>query len=131
MACWEGKKYKLDKSENFDDYMKALGVSLVTRKLGNQVSPVVELTKNGDTYTLSSTSTFKNSIITFKLGEEFDEETPDGRKVKSVVTLDGDKLTHEQKGDKPTKIVREFGPTEMKAVMTVDDVVCTRTYKAL
>lgn len=62
-------------------YSVFLGVSLVTRKLGNQVSPVVELTKNGDTYTLSSTSTFKNSIITFKLGEEFDEETPDGRKV--------------------------------------------------
>lgn len=25
MASWEGKKYKLDKSENFDEYMKALG----------------------------------------------------------------------------------------------------------
>jgi hypothetical protein len=25
MAVWEGKKYKLDKSENFDEYMKALG----------------------------------------------------------------------------------------------------------
>lgn len=25
MACWEGKKYKLDKSENFDEYMKELG----------------------------------------------------------------------------------------------------------
>lgn len=23
--CWEGKKYKLEKSENFDDYMKELG----------------------------------------------------------------------------------------------------------
>lgn len=25
MACWEGKKYKLVKSEKFDDYMKELG----------------------------------------------------------------------------------------------------------
>lgn len=25
MAVWEGKKYKMDKSENFDEYMKALG----------------------------------------------------------------------------------------------------------
>lgn len=23
--CWEGKKYKLEKSENFDEYMKELG----------------------------------------------------------------------------------------------------------
>lgn len=25
MALYEGKKYKMDKSEGFDDYMKALG----------------------------------------------------------------------------------------------------------
>lgn len=25
MALWEGKKFKCEKSENFDDYMKALG----------------------------------------------------------------------------------------------------------
>lgn len=25
MACWEGKKYKLDKSTNFEEYMKELG----------------------------------------------------------------------------------------------------------
>lgn len=25
MASWEGKKYKLEKSENFDEFMKALG----------------------------------------------------------------------------------------------------------
>lgn len=25
MSDWEGKKYKLEKSENFEEYMKALG----------------------------------------------------------------------------------------------------------
>jgi len=25
MSAWEGKKYKLEKSDNFDEYMKALG----------------------------------------------------------------------------------------------------------
>lgn len=25
MAAWEGKKYKYEKSENFDEYLKALG----------------------------------------------------------------------------------------------------------
>uniref|UniRef100_A0A6V7I2C5 Lipocalin/cytosolic fatty-acid binding domain-containing protein n=1 Tax=Bracon brevicornis TaxID=1563983 RepID=A0A6V7I2C5_9HYME len=84
--------------------------------MGAQVSPVVELNKDGDTFSLKTTSTFKSSEVKFKLGEEFDEETPDGRKVKSVITLDGNKMTHVQKGDKVTDIVREFGPTEMKAV---------------
>ncbi|CAH0385486.1 unnamed protein product [Bemisia tabaci] len=38
----------------------------------------MELTKDGDTYTLTSKSTFKDTTTNFKLGEEFDEETPDG-----------------------------------------------------
>ncbi|XP_011313978.1 probable fatty acid-binding protein isoform X1 [Fopius arisanus] len=124
-----GKRYKLVSSDKFDDYMKGLGVGLVIRKMGAQVSPVVELTKNDDIYTLKTTSTFKTSEIKFKLGEEFDEETPDGRKVKSVITLDGNKMSHVQKGDKTTSIEREFTANEMKAIMTVDDIVCTRIYK--
>lgn len=124
-----GKRYKLFNSENFDEFMKALGVGILTRKMGSSVSPVVELTEDSGLYTLKTTSPFKNSEIKFKLGEEFDEETPDGRKVKSVCTLDGNKLIQIQKGDKQTTIEREFTPTEMKAIMKVDDIVCTRVYK--
>ncbi|XP_003494759.1 sodium/calcium exchanger regulatory protein 1 isoform X2 [Bombus impatiens] len=124
-----GKKYKLFSSENFDDFMKALGVGIMTRKMGSSVSPVIELTENNGVYTLKTTSAFKNSEIKFKLGEEFDEETADGRKVKTVCTLDGNKLTQVQKGEKDTTIEREFTPTEMKAIMKVDDIVCTRVYK--
>jgi len=132
MACWEGKKYKLDKSENFDEYMKELGVGLVLRKMGNSVNPTVELAKDGDTYTFTTTSTFKTTAISFKAGEEFDEETLDGRKVKSIMTFDGDnKLIQEQKGDKPSKIVREFTPSELITTITLNDIKCLRTYKAI
>ncbi|XP_012227677.1 probable fatty acid-binding protein isoform X1 [Linepithema humile] len=124
-----GKRYKLQSSDKFDEYMKALGVGMVTRKMGASVSPVVELSENDGVYTLKTTSPFKNMEIKFKLGEEFDEETADGRKVKSVCTLNGNKLVQEQKGEKHTTIVREFTSTEMKAIMKVDDIVCTRVYK--
>lgn len=86
------------------------------RKMGSSVSPVVELTEDGGLYTLKTTSPFKSSEIKFKLGEEFEEETPDGRKVKSVCTMEGNKLVQIQNGKKQTTIVREFTPTEMKAV---------------
>lgn len=125
-----GKKYKLTTSENFDEYMKKMGVGLVTRKMGNAVSPVIELTEQDGQYKLSSNSTFKNTVITFRLGEEFEEETPDGRKVKSVITQDGNKLIHVQKGDKETKIIREFTPEFVNMTLTVDDVICKRVYKA-
>lgn len=132
MAIWEGKKYKLDHSDKFDEYMKELGVGFVTRKIGNNIYPTVELIKNGEEYTLNTTSTFKDTTIKFKLGEEFDEETVDGRNVKSVCTFDGEnKLIHEQKGDKPTTIVREFKDDEMTAIMTINNIVCTRLYKVV
>ncbi|XP_037808402.1 probable fatty acid-binding protein [Lucilia sericata] len=131
MACWEGKKYKLDKSENFDEYMKELGVGMVLRKMGNSVSPTVELKKEGDVYTFTTSSTFKTSTISFKLGEEFDEETLDGRKVKSICTMDGNKLVQEQKGDKPSTIVREFTDSELITTLTIGDVKSVRVYKAL
>jgi len=129
MAVWEGKKYKLETSENFDDYMKELGVGFFLRKIGNSISPSIELLKNGDTYTLNTESTFKNTSITFKPNEEFDEETIDGRNVKSVIRVEGDKFTQEQKGDKPSTIIREFGPSELRVVMKIKDIECVRVYK--
>lgn len=127
---WEGKKYKNYQSENFDEFMKELGVGFFTRTVGNSVSPTVELIKNNDnSYTLRTTSTFKNSDINFQLGKEFDEETLDGRNVKSVMTLEGNKLTHKSGGTPPSTIVREFNENEMVATMTVNNVVCTRKYR--
>uniref|UniRef100_D3TLL9 Fatty acid-binding protein, muscle n=1 Tax=Glossina morsitans morsitans TaxID=37546 RepID=D3TLL9_GLOMM len=130
-SCWEGKKYKLEKSENFDEYMKELGVGMVLRKMGNSVSPTVELKLDGEKYSLTTSSTFKTSTITFKLGEEFDEETLDGRKVKSICTMDGNTLIQEQKGDKPSKIVREFKENELITTLTLGDIKSVRVYKAV
>jgi len=131
MANFAGKKYKLENSENFDEYMKEIGVGLVLRKMGNTVSPTVELVKEGDEYTFNTTSTFKSSSIKFKEGEEFDEETLDGRKVKSVITFDGNKMIQDQKGDKPHQIIREFGADDLTATMTLNNITCTRYYKAV
>nr|CAI5860833.1 unnamed protein product [Callosobruchus analis] len=113
-----GKKYKLASSDKFDEYMKALGVGLVTRKMGNAVSPVVELKKEGDEYVLSSTSTFKNVVLKFKPGVEFDQETPDGRKVKATITVDGNTLKETQKNadGTTTTIDRTFTNDEVKMV---------------
>ncbi|CAH1110175.1 unnamed protein product [Psylliodes chrysocephalus] len=127
-----GKKYKLEKSENFDDYMKTLGVGFVTRKAGAAVSPVVDLQKDGDQYVLSSCSTFKNVILKFTPGVEFDQETPDGRKVKATISIDGNTLHEVQKDaeGKETTIDRTFTADEVKMVMSVNNVTATRIYKA-
>merc|ERR1712212_135330 len=98
MAKFVGK-WKVLNTENFDDYMKALGVGLVMRKLGNTTKPTVIISMDGDVFTLEAVSTVKSTKIQCKFGEEFDEKTADGREVKSVITLEGDnKLVHKQSG---------------------------------
>ena len=126
-----GKKYKMTSSENFDEFMKVLGVGLITRKAANAVNPTVELRREGDEYNLVTSSTFKTTEMKFKPGEEFEEERADGAKVKSVCTLEANILKQVQKADDGLEVtyIREFGPEEMKAVMTAKDVTCTRLYK--
>ncbi|XP_049879616.1 sodium/calcium exchanger regulatory protein 1-like [Pectinophora gossypiella] len=125
------KKYKMVSSENFDEFMKAIGVGLITRKAANAVTPTVELKKEGDQYNLVTSSTFKTTEMKFKPGEEFDEDRADGAKVKSVCTFEGNVLKQVQKSPDGVEVsyVREFGPEELKATMTVKDVTCTRLYK--
>merc|ERR1711939_1089913 len=97
MACTG--KYKLTTSENFEEFMKALGVGLVTRKLGNKSSPTVTVTEDNGEYTFKQESLVKTSEIKFKLGEEFEEVTADGRKVLSKMTLTAPNvMVHEMKG---------------------------------
>ncbi|KAM5283312.1 fatty acid-binding protein, brain isoform 1-T1 [Hipposideros larvatus] len=109
--------WKLTDSQNFDEYMKALGVGFATRQVGNVTKPTVIISQEGDKVVIRTQSTFKNTEISFHLGEEFDETTADDRNCKSVVSLDGDKLIHVQKWDgKETNFVREIKDGKMVMV---------------
>jgi hypothetical protein len=55
------------------------------RKMAATATPTTEISQggpNGDEWTIKTSTTFKTTEIKFKLGEEFDEETADGRKCK-------------------------------------------------
>ncbi|KAG5680733.1 hypothetical protein PVAND_010223 [Polypedilum vanderplanki] len=129
--AWEGKKYKLDRQENFEEYMKKIGVGMVLRKMGMSVHPTVYLVKDGDEYSFHTDSTFKNTVMKFKLGEEFENETLDGRKVQTVITLDGNTMTQVEKGEKKSVIVREFSDSEVVVTCEYDGVVSKRWYKVV
>lgn len=74
-------------------------------------------------------STFKNSQVEFKLGEEFEEKRMDGVTVKSLVTKDGNKLVQKQTADPPVEIIREFTGDKMITTCKCKDVVNVREYK--
>ena len=125
-------KYTLETSENFDEFMKALGVGLVMRKLGATSKPTVELIKNNDEWTLKTSTAMKTTEVKFKMGEEFDETTYDGRECKTKFTTeDGNKLVQVQNATKgkSAKYVREFTDAEMIMTCECDGVTSKRIYK--
>ena len=83
----------LEKSENFDEFMKELGsqffilkffyntqlnsyflgVNFILRKAGNMVVPTLIIACEGDRWTFKMRSSFKNTDDEFKIGEEFDD----------------------------------------------------------
>ncbi|KIH45546.1 hypothetical protein ANCDUO_24413 [Ancylostoma duodenale] len=73
-----------------------VGVGLITRTAAAHLKVNLEIKKEGDKWIFLQTSTFKNSTLEFKLGEEFEETTPDGRKLKAKIELVDGKLVHKQ-----------------------------------
>ncbi|XP_028293538.1 fatty acid binding protein 7, brain, a [Gouania willdenowi] len=122
--------WKLVDSQNFDEYMKAIGVGFATRQVGNVTKPTVVISQDGDKVVVKTTSTFKNSELSAKLGEEFDETTVDDRHVKSTFTMEGDNFVHTQKWDgKESKFVRELKDGKMVMTLTFEGVQAVRTYE--
>uniref|UniRef100_A0AAQ4PMR2 Cellular retinoic acid-binding protein 1 n=2 Tax=Gasterosteus aculeatus aculeatus TaxID=481459 RepID=A0AAQ4PMR2_GASAC len=123
-------KWELKESVKFDDYMKKLGVGFATRQMGNLTKPTTIISVEGDVVTVKTQSSLKNTELSFKLDEEFDETTADERKVKSFVKVSDDgKLVHVQKWDgKETSLVRSVEGNALTLTLTMDDVVSTRHY---
>lgn len=61
------------------------GVNIAKRAAAAAAKPTIEISEANGEYTLKTLSIFKNTTITFKLGEEFDETTADGRQCKVTI----------------------------------------------
>ncbi|XP_074841816.1 myelin P2 protein-like [Carettochelys insculpta] len=122
--------WKSTSCENFGAYMKELGVGLATRKLGMLAKPSMTISADGDVVTIKTKSAFNNNEISFRLGEEFDEITPDDRKTKTIVTLENGALSQIQNWDgKETTIKRQVVDGKMVVECTMNDITCTRIYE--
>ncbi|VUZ52025.1 unnamed protein product [Hymenolepis diminuta] len=122
--------WKIEKSEGFDDIMERLGVNFITRKAGNKMKPNWIVKDLGDgRYLMRSESIIKTTEFTFRIGEEFQEKTPDGREVMSTITFDGSVMKQVQVGEKKTTYIeRSISGNTLTTIVKVDELVCTRVY---
>merc|ERR1712223_565092 len=86
-------KFERTDAENYDDFLKALDVNFLLRKAATASTPVMEVTEAGGEWTIKTSTVLKSMELKFKVGEKFDEPTPDGRAVDSIVTVEGNKFT--------------------------------------
>ncbi|MEQ2166309.1 hypothetical protein GOODEAATRI_026634 [Goodea atripinnis] len=124
-------KWTLVSSENFDGYMKAVGMSFATRQMGNLAKPNLVISMGDDgIISIKAESTLKTTAIKFKLNEEFDETTADGRSARSIFTIENGKLVQKQSWDgKTTTLEREVQDGKLTAKCIMEDVVAVRTYE--
>merc|ERR1712098_228170 len=115
-------------SEKYEEFLKALGVGFILRKAALASTPVMTISEEGGTWT-----TVKSIELKFRIGEEFEEDTTDGRHCKTVVTLEGNTMTTTQNatkaGEKNVVVVREFNDEGLTYKATCDGVTSTQKFK--
>ncbi|XP_022529066.2 fatty acid binding protein 4b [Astyanax mexicanus] len=123
--------WKLTSSDNFDEYMKAVGIGFASRQIANMAKPSLLFSVDDQGFiSMKSMTTFKTVEIKFKLDEEFDEITADDRQAKTFMRLVDGKLVQTQSWEgKSTTIEREVQGNKLIATCTMDDVVSVRTYE--
>ncbi|XP_029961343.1 fatty acid-binding protein, liver-type isoform X2 [Salarias fasciatus] len=122
-------KYQLESQENFEPFMKAIGLPDELIQKGKDIKSVSEIEENGDDFKVTVTTGSKVLVNSFTLGKEAELETLTGEKVKSVVRREGNKLKVSLKGiDSVTELV---DANTIVNTMTVGGIVYKRTSKRM
>ncbi len=124
-------KWKLEKNdENFDNFLKKVGVNMIMRTAASKATPVLEITQNGDEFTVITKSAIRTQESKFKMGEEFTAKDPMvGKEVKMMASWDGGKQVIKPADDPDgITITREIEGDKLIMTQTKGDVATRRTF---
>ncbi|XP_032765754.1 LOW QUALITY PROTEIN: retinol-binding protein 1 [Rattus rattus] len=124
--------WKMLSNENFEEYLRALDVNVALRKIANLLKPDKEIVQDGDHMIIRTLSTFRNYIMDFQVGKEFEEDLTgiDDRKCMTTVSWDGDKLHCVQKGEKEGRGWTQWiEGDELHLEMRAEGVTCKQVFK--
>ncbi|XP_041349584.1 sodium/calcium exchanger regulatory protein 1-like [Gigantopelta aegis] len=129
-----GGKWKLDRSENFEDFLKEVGANVVMRKLAATSSPEMTISVEGDVIKIVIKSLVMTREENIKLGEEYESEMR-GVKLSNVMVYEDGKLKIKSdpitSGYKAQQLDRDVVDGELVQVIKCGDVVCTRIFKKI
>ncbi|XP_022917754.1 fatty acid-binding protein-like [Onthophagus taurus] len=111
-------KYNLESNENLDEYYKAIGVPFIPRKMMCSSRPelTISVDEKGE-WTISSSTLLRTVVITFRLGEEYNEHMPGGVTIQSVTTREGDSFVTVSTVPNGTKVIRRYDFNETHCIL--------------
>ncbi|XP_008416522.1 fatty acid-binding protein, liver-type [Poecilia reticulata] len=91
-------KYLLESHENFEAFMKAVGIPDELIQKGKDLKSISEIEETGDDFKVKVTTGSNVITNSFTIGKETELQTLTGDKVMGVVLRDGNKLKVSLKG---------------------------------
>ncbi|XP_054247556.1 fatty acid-binding protein, liver-like [Indicator indicator] len=122
-------KYELQSQENFEPFMKALGIpdEMIRKIKDNKYT--AEIVQDGKKFKVTATIGSKVMRNEFAIGEEFDYELMTGQKIKALFQMEGNnKLVGTMKG---MKYINELNGDVMTSVATMGDLTYKRIMKRI
>ncbi|NXG23725.1 FABPI protein, partial [Grallaria varia] len=124
--------WKIDRNENYEKFMEAMGVNVMKRKLGAHDNLKITIQQDGDKFTVKEASNFRTIEIEFTLGANFDYSLADGTEVTGSWNQEGNKLvgtfTRKDNG-KVLKAYREIVGDELVQTYVYEGVESKRIFK--
>ncbi|TRZ19107.1 hypothetical protein HGM15179_007946 [Zosterops borbonicus] len=122
-------KYELQSQENFEPFMRAIGLPEDQIQKGKDLKSTTEIVQDGKKFSMTITTGSKVIKNQFTIGEENEVELMNGQKVKVMVQMEGNnKLVAESKG---MKSVTELNGDIITYTMTVGDITLKRVSKRI
>ncbi|NXG16533.1 FABPL protein, partial [Grallaria varia] len=122
-------KYELQSQENFEPFMKALGLPDDQIQKGKDLKSTTEIVQDGKKFKVTVTTGSKVLKNEFIIGEECEIEMLTGEKAKALVQMEGNnKLIANVKG---LKSVTELNGDTITHTMTLGDLTCKRISKRI
>ncbi|XP_038163975.1 fatty acid-binding protein, liver-type-like isoform X1 [Cyprinodon tularosa] len=122
-------KYQLESQENFEPFMKALGLPDELIQKGKDLKSISEIEENGDNYKVTVTTGSKVITNSFTIGKETELQNITGEKMKGVVNREGGKLKVSLKGIE--SVTEMVDANTIVNTMTVGDIVYKRISKRM
>jgi len=128
MVQMEGT-YEFVSQDNFENYLKAAGVGMLTRKVILKTSPTMKIEINGKDVTTTTITSIKTIVIKFTLGEEYEADPGTGMPAKYVSTVEGDVLYSREVANPDSLATRTFTDDGMEYKTVTKGVTATRYFK--